>query len=89
MSAYNVIGTIGIVVIAVGLVVLVRMVRGMSRGPYVPPEPRCGACGHGRSDHWKGSCRYERGDTRWGDDSYGTAWKGITTPKTCGCRTFR
>ncbi|MET9595498.1 hypothetical protein ABZY45_31920 [Streptomyces sp. NPDC006516] len=88
MSAYYVVGTVGFVVLAGGVAALVMIVRSGLRGPYAPREPTCAVCGHARSHHWKGNCRYERGDTRWGDDSYGTTWKAISTPEICGCTAF-
>ncbi|MFF3302020.1 hypothetical protein [Streptomyces sp. NPDC001741] len=88
MSAYYVVGTVGFFVVAGGVAAVVVIVRSGLRGPYVPPEPMCAACGHARWHHWKGACRYERGDARWGDDSYGTTWKGTSIPEICGCSAF-
>ncbi|MGW7565255.1 hypothetical protein ACWGJV_03125 [Streptomyces tendae] len=89
MSAEHVVGIVGIVVIAACLVVIEEMLRRdiKKHGKRVlpAPTPRCSSCGHDNAYHWKGSCRYERGDVRDGNDSYGTTWKGYTTRELCGC----
>lgn len=86
MSAYHIVVIVGSVVVAGALAAFVTLVRTtLRRRPYVSPVPTCGACGHARSHHWKGRCRYELGDTRWGDDSFGSDWKQTTTPAVCGC----
>ncbi|MFE7433214.1 hypothetical protein ACIPH4_07925 [Streptomyces tendae] len=88
MSAEHVVGIVGIVVVAACLVVIEEMLRRdiKKHGKRaLPAEPRCASCGHDDAYHWKGGCRYERGDARDGNDSYGTAWKGYTTPRLCGC----
>ncbi|MFJ8886831.1 hypothetical protein ACIRJR_25970 [Streptomyces sp. NPDC102402] len=86
MSACHIVVIGGIIVVIGAFVAVVMLIRStLRRCPYVSPVPRCGACRHARSHHREGRCRYELGDPRWGDDSFGTDWKKITTPEICGC----
>ncbi|MFE1951092.1 MULTISPECIES: hypothetical protein [Streptomyces] len=92
MSGEHIVGLAGLVVVLAGLTACALILRsGSILPPPRPPDPLCGGCLHGRSEHWKasGRCVHEDGDPREGNDSYGSGPWTWSKPPVCACPAFR